>query len=114
MFYEAFFRTNCYILNKKKECCAHDFKFMKYWIKKDGTNFAMKNPKTQQNFIDLKDLLFNAPLYAKWFKDSSDSENYFYSTRSCVENNKNKYYCAQKESEVIFFTLTRNSKKNFV
>nr|CAD2170451.1 unnamed protein product [Meloidogyne enterolobii] len=59
----------------------------------------MKNPKTQQNFIDLKDLLFNAPLYAKWFKDSSDSENYFYSTRSCVENNKNKYYCAQKESE---------------
>uniref|UniRef100_A0A914KGC1 Uncharacterized protein n=1 Tax=Meloidogyne incognita TaxID=6306 RepID=A0A914KGC1_MELIC len=59
----------------------------------------MRNPKTQQNFIDLIDLLLNAPLYEKWFKDSNDKDNYFYSTRSCVENNKNKYYCAQKESE---------------
>nr|CAD2196008.1 unnamed protein product [Meloidogyne enterolobii] len=26
--FEANFRTNCYILNKLDECCAHDFKFV--------------------------------------------------------------------------------------
>ncbi|CAK5105421.1 unnamed protein product [Meloidogyne enterolobii] len=74
----------------------------------------MRNPKTQQNFIDLMDLLFNAPDYVEWFEKETGSKYVnFYSTRSCVENNKNKYYCAQKESEVIFLRSTRNSKKFF-
>jgi len=72
------------------------------------TTFAMHNPKTGQNFIDLKDLLLNAPDYVKWFENSGSKNIYFYSTRSCVENNKNKFYCAQKDSEVIFFRTTLN------
>jgi len=76
---------------------------MHSWIKDDDPNFAMQNPKTGQNFIDLNDLLVNAPDYANWFEKKAGSKYVnFYSTRSCVENNKNKFYCAQKKSEVIF------------
>ncbi|CAK5109116.1 unnamed protein product [Meloidogyne enterolobii] len=71
-------------------------------------NFAMNNPKTGQNFIDLTDLLLNAPDYIKWFKtESCSSYSAFHSTRSCVEKKKNKFYCGHETNEVGFLKLVR-------
>uniref|UniRef100_A0A915NKS9 Uncharacterized protein n=1 Tax=Meloidogyne floridensis TaxID=298350 RepID=A0A915NKS9_9BILA len=63
-------------------------------------NFAMNNPKTGQNFVDLTDLLLNAPDYVKWFMMESCSKySAFHSTRSCVEKKKNKFYCGHANND---------------
>lgn len=69
-------------------------------------NFAMNNPKTGQNFVDLTDLLLNAPDYVKWFMMESCSKySAFHSTRSCVEKKKNKFYCGHANNDVGFLKL---------
>ncbi|KAF7632736.1 hypothetical protein Mgra_00007875, partial [Meloidogyne graminicola] len=114
---ELFFRTNCHVLNRLDECCAHDFKFVgcyslrggkqvceaingssclreNSWISSDYTegtpsfNFAMFNPAEKKSFINLTDLLLNATKYKNWFNmEKCHDYSSFQSTRSCIKNN---------------------------
>jgi len=68
--------------------------------------FTMNNPKTGQNFVDLKDILTNPSTYQNWVQmDSCNKYSAFQVTRNCVENNSNKFYSGRENSEVNLFYL---------
>uniref|UniRef100_A0A1I8BPH6 Uncharacterized protein n=1 Tax=Meloidogyne hapla TaxID=6305 RepID=A0A1I8BPH6_MELHA len=129
---EVFFRTNCYILNRNDECCAHDFRFAgcysgltditnrltpaficnkpeyencgdNSWIKAQDT-FSMFDPLKKRNYINLLDLLLKANEYSSKFNiGPCGYHSVFQSARSCViANNKEKRICGNKNAETKF------------
>uniref|UniRef100_A0A915N5M0 Uncharacterized protein n=1 Tax=Meloidogyne javanica TaxID=6303 RepID=A0A915N5M0_MELJA len=61
----------------------------------------MNNPKTGQNFVDLKDLLANPSTYQSWVQmDSCTKYNAFQVSRSCVKNNSNKFYSGRETNNM--------------